>query len=187
MHEYNWEKCRTCCDDGRYEENEDTDGMTKIGELLICSGCKSVQYCCKEHQVKDQPKHKKFCKRFRKLIVEYREVRDNRPLHSPKPAKPTPYPLHEIIESGDWQGLLQYLINHPTYDVNGEDDTPDRMLSLSLACSQDEIECVDILLDHGATITNEDVYSSLTPLMHASWWGRNDIVQLLINRGADVN
>eukprot|EP00979_Chaetoceros_neogracilis_P014180 scaffold4476_cov293-Chaetoceros_neogracile.AAC.3 len=186
MHRYNSGECRSCGDDGRYEENEETKERTKIGELMICSGCKSVQYCCREHQVKDWPKHKKFCKGFRKLIVEYRTVRDNRPHHSPKPAKPTPYPLHDIIHYGDYQDVLQYLINHPTCDVNGGDDTPDVMSPLSLACNLGKIECVEILLDYGATFTNEDAFDQ-TPLMHASYWGHDDIAQLLIDRGADVN
>jgi hypothetical protein len=186
MHRYNSGECRSCGDDGRYEENEETKERTKIGELMICSGCKSVQYCCREHQVKDWPKHKKFCKGFRKLIVEYRTVRDNRPHHSPKPAKPTPYPLHDIIHYGDYQDVLQYLINHPTCDVNGGDDTPDVMPPLSLACNLGKIECVEILLDYGATFTNEDAFDQ-TPLMHASYWGYDDIAQLLIDRGADVN
>jgi ankyrin repeat protein len=52
---------------------------------------------------------------------------------------------------------------------------------------QGQIECVSILLNHGATFTNEDGPSNLTPLIYASWWGHDDIVQLLLNRGADVN
>jgi ankyrin repeat protein len=172
---------------GRWEENEGTGELIKTSELQTCTACKSVQYCCKEHQEKDWPKHKKFCKRFQKLINEYKVVRDNRPRHSPKPAKPTPYPLHDLIELGDWRGLLQHLTNHPTYDVNGGGDTPDFMSPLLLASGQGQLECVQILLNHGATFTNEDGPSNLTPLIYASWWGHDDIVQLLLNRGANVN
>jgi hypothetical protein len=164
--------------------------MIKTADLRTCSACKSVQYCCADHQAKDWPKHKTFCKRFRKLIEEYKVVRDSRPRSSPKPAKPTPYPLHDLIELGDWQGLLQYLTHNPTHDVNGggdTDDTPDFMSPLLLASGQGQIECVHILLNHGATFTNEDGPSNLTPLIYASWWGHDDIVQLLLNKGADVN
>lgn len=184
MHEYNSGKCRSCGMTGRYEEDEETGDLLRTGELQMCAACKSVEYCCKEHQAKDWPKHKKFCKRFRNLINEYKVVRDTRPRPSPKPAKPTPYPLHDLIELGDWRGLLQYLTNHPTYDVN---DTPDFMSPLLLACGQGQVECVSILMDHGATFTNEDGPSNLTPLIYASWWGHDDIVQLLLNKGADVN
>jgi ankyrin repeat protein len=181
MSKCNFGKCLSCGVTGRYEEHKETNEMTKIGELLLCSGCESVQYCCKEHQVKDWPKHKKFCERFRKLIVEYKAVRDNRPRHSPKPAKPTPYPLQDIIMSGDWQGLLQYLVNNPKYDVNvSDDDSPNRMAPLFLACLVGQIKCVEILLNHGATFTN--VSSTGTPLTH-----HDNIVKLLINRGVDVN
>jgi ankyrin repeat protein len=187
MHEYNTAICRSCGKNGCYEYDEGTDEMVRTADLKVCSACKSVQYCCAAHQKEDWPKHKKFCKRFRKLITEYKVVRDSRPRPSPKPAKPTPYPLHDLIELGDWQGLLQYLTNNPTHDVNGGGDTPDFMSPLLLACGQGQIECVDILLNRGANFTNEDGPSNLTPLIYASWWGHDDIVQLLLNKGADVN
>jgi len=59
--------------------------------------------------------------------------------------------------------------------VNKGDDTPDRMSPLLLACGQGQIECVDILLNHGATFTNENYCATLR--------GHDDIVQLLLNRG----
>ena len=185
MHEYNSGTCRSCNMIARFLEDEETGEVIRTGELQMCGACKSVKYCCKEHQAKDWPKHKKFCKRFQKLIKEYKVVRDTCP--GPKPTKPTPYPLHDLIELGDWQGLLQYLTNHPTYDVNDGGDTPDYMSPLLLACGQGQIECVSILLDHGATFTNEDGCTNHTPLIYASWWGHDDIVKLLLDRGADVN
>jgi ankyrin repeat protein len=49
------------------------------------------------------------------------------------------------------------------------------MSPLLLACGQGQIECVDILLNHGATFTNENYCATLR--------GHDDIVQLLLNRG----
>jgi len=189
MHEFNTGKCRSCGTNGFYETETGTEELIKTAELLTCTSCKSVQYCCKEHQVEDWPKHKVFCKRFRKLIKEYKTVRDSRPIGSARPAKPSPYPLHDFIKRGDWQGLLRYVtVEHPTYNVNEIDDrSPEFMSPLVLACGQGQIECVQILLDRGANFTDECGSSNLTPLIYASWWGHDDIVQLLLNRGADAS
>ncbi|KAK1733975.1 ankyrin repeat domain-containing protein [Skeletonema marinoi] len=192
LHEYNEGRCRTCGRTALFE-TDDAGNMIftkenkpiKKANLMICTSCKSVQYCCKEHQVEDWPNHKFFCKRFRKLIAEYKMMRDTRPRGTPKPKKPTPYPLHDFIEEGDWPGLLQYITENPGYDVNADGDQ--FMSSLVLACGQGQMECVHILLDNGANISAECGSSNLTPLQYASWWGHDDIVQLLLNHGVDVN
>jgi len=103
--------------------------------------------------VDDWPNHKKFCKRFRKLIAEYKVSRDTRPRGTLKPAKPTPYPLHDFIEKADWQGLLEFVTDNPTYDINEIDQrSPDFMSPLLLASGQGQIECVHILVDRGANL-----------------------------------
>lgn len=187
MHEYNKGKCACCGLNACYETDERGD-RAEQSELMRCSGCQAVAYCCKEHQKADWPNHKKFCKRFQKLIAEYKTVRDSRPRGSPKPAKPSPYPLHDFIEEANWQGLLQYVKDHPEHDLNEIDQrSPQFMSPLLLACGQGQIECVHILLDRGANFMEECGSINLTPLQYASWWGHDDIVQLLLNRGADVN
>ena len=190
LHEYNEGRCRTCGRTALFETDDagniiftKEDKPIKKANLMICTSCKSVQYCCKEHQVEDWPSHKKFCKRFRKLIAEYKMMRDTRPRGTPKPKKPTPYPLHDFIEEGDWPGLLQYITENPGCDVNADQF----MSSLVLACGQGQIECVHILLDNGASASAECGSSNLTPLQYASWWGHDDIIQLLLNHGVDVN
>lgn len=190
LHEYNEGRCRTCGRTALFETDDagniiftKEDKPIKKANLMICTSCKSVQYCCKEHQVEDWPSHKKFCKRFRKLIAEYKMMRDTRPRGTPKPKKPTPYPLQDFIEEGDWPGLLQYITENPGCDVNADQF----MSSLVLACGQGQIECVHILLDNGASASAECGSSNLTPLQYASWWGHDDIIQLLLNHGVDVN
>jgi len=187
MHEYNAGKCRSCGVNGLYESDERGE-LIKKSDLMVCKGCRSVEYCCREHQLEDWKSHKKFCKRFQKLIAEYKTARDSRPRGTPKPAKPSPYPLHDFVEKGDWQGLSQYISDHPTYDINKIDqNSPEFMSPLLLACGQGQIECVHILLNHGANFRDECTSENLTPLQYASWWGHDDIVQLLLNHGADVN
>ena len=84
LHEYNEGRCRTCSRTALFE-TDDAGNISfkenkpiKKANLMICTSCKSVQYCCKEHQVEDWPSHKKFCKRFRKLIAEYKMMRVSR-------------------------------------------------------------------------------------------------------------
>lgn len=189
LHEYNEGRCRTCSRTALFETDDagniifKENKPIKKANLMICTSCKSVQYCCKEHQVEDWPSHKKFCKRFRKLIAEYKMMRDTRPRGTPKPKKPTPYPLHDFIEEGDWRGLLRYITENPGYDVNNDQ----YMSPLVLACGQGQIECVHVLQDNGADLSAECGSNNLTPLQYASWWGHDDIVQLLLNHGVDVN
>eukprot|EP00529_Nitzschia_sp_RCC80_P029443 CAMPEP_0113513706 /NCGR_PEP_ID=MMETSP0014_2-20120614/40010_1 /TAXON_ID=2857 /ORGANISM="Nitzschia sp." /LENGTH=334 /DNA_ID=CAMNT_0000410137 /DNA_START=236 /DNA_END=1240 /DNA_ORIENTATION=+ /assembly_acc=CAM_ASM_000159 len=119
-----------------------------------------------------------------KLIDEYKVARDNRPAGTPRPPKPSLYRLHDFVELA----LKRFLDDHRTQNINGIDaDSPDFMSPLMLACGQGQIECVEVLLRHGADFQVEDGSSNLLPLQYASWWGHDDIVQLLINHGADVN
>lgn len=121
------------------------------------------------------------------MIAEYKSARDSRDRGAPKPRKPSPYPLHDFIEQGDWLGLLHFLSDHPAYDVDEKDQkSPEFMSPLTLACGQGEIECVRILLDKGANY-NEESSDKITPLIYASWWGHTDIVEMLLEKGVDVN
>ncbi|KAJ6596675.1 hypothetical protein B0H10DRAFT_1827868, partial [Mycena sp. CBHHK59/15] len=50
--------------------------------LCLCSGCKSLRFCCREHQVAFWPEHKTFCKlqqewRGRNLGIEKVHRHDN--------------------------------------------------------------------------------------------------------------
>jgi len=44
------------------------ESCEETGNLQQCASCKSVYYCCREHQVIDWPKHKKFCKQVKTLM-----------------------------------------------------------------------------------------------------------------------
>jgi len=56
---------------------------------------------------------------------------------------------------------------------------------LFIACSDHNIESVKIALDHGANVNC--IYSNCTPLGWASFVGDYDIVELLLERGADIS
>lgn len=43
---------------------------TDLNQLSRCSQCKSVKYCCKDHQIKGWKKHKKVCKKLAKMTVQ---------------------------------------------------------------------------------------------------------------------
>jgi ankyrin repeat protein len=53
--------------------------------------------------------------------------------------------------------------------------------------AQRSVETLKILLDAGANVNSKDPIRGLTPLHEASRWGWNAAVQLLVDRGADLN
>ena len=196
IHEYLKGKCQNCKQVACFEKDENgeviyagsDDLPIKKADLKTCSGCQSVQYCSRECQIEDWQNHKAFCKRMKKEIKTYKTTRDSRPSGTPKPAKPNPYPLHNFVEKGDWKGLRKFLDDHPNYDVDEIDqNSPEFMPPLLLACGQGQIECVQILMQRGANFTAESGTDNLTPLIYASWFGHFDIVQLLLDQGVDVN
>lgn len=45
-------------------------------ELSMCTGCRVVRYCCREHQVVDRPQHKHLCNNIKKQRVEVAKEED---------------------------------------------------------------------------------------------------------------
>ena len=60
-----------------------------------------------------------------------------------------------------------------------------RMLNLAVNFGHGAI--AELLLNHHADLTARDIYNKTTPLMQAIKAGRNDMIQLLIERGADLS
>ncbi len=52
---------------------------------------------------------------------------------------------------------------------------------------QETLETVKFLLDHGANVNAQDTEDLRTALMGAAHKGRNDVVELLVRRGADLS
>jgi len=90
--------------------------------------------------------------------------------------------LHIVCMNGDIQ-QLNTLIHEEKVDLN--EKTIDGWSALHIAVSNNKIEIVKCLLDHGVdkNIENEDY----NPLYIASQNGFNDIVKLLVEYGADIN
>lgn len=44
----------------------------KVVNLKRCGACAMISYCCKEHQTKDWPKHKQFCKAICKIKNDFK-------------------------------------------------------------------------------------------------------------------
>jgi len=57
----------TCCSQSRHESCRKARPSSGHGKL--CSNCRSVFYCCVEHQKADWQLHRKRCKKIKKMIV----------------------------------------------------------------------------------------------------------------------
>jgi ankyrin repeat protein len=77
---------------------------------------------------------------------------------------------------------VELLVNRGA-DVSARDYTNQQT---ALMCS-DKIEITKILIDAGAQVNVVDSFVGWTPLFRAAMKGNNEIVKLLIAKGADVN
>jgi MYND finger len=64
---YNPYVCHGCKRGPALMRNNTTDDLKK---LFVCSGCRVIQYCCREHQKADWAKHKVWCKAFTEFRTE---------------------------------------------------------------------------------------------------------------------
>ena len=83
-------------------------------------------------------------------------------------------PLH--LASSWVSASAATLLFHHKLDVNPQYDR---------GMSEQKVEIVGLLIDHGADVAAQDVAHS-TPLHLAAFWGSVDTVQLLVEHGADV-
>ena len=68
-------------------------------------------------------------------------------------------------------------------DGDGEESEPK---NIWVACSDGDLDRVTALLDEGVSPNDKDD-NELTPLNAAASYGRAEVVELLVSRGADVN
>jgi len=89
-------KCQECGNDKAKDENK---------KLMVCGACKSVRYCCKEHQISDWKVHKKACKIIRaKLAAKEKKTESN------KSNSGTVIVVE--VKSREGNGLCNVYINH---------------------------------------------------------------------------
>lgn len=87
------------------------------------------------------------------------------------------------VENGNIKGL-NTLLSDKNNEVNKRYGSRERAL-LTYAIENRQLEVTDYLLNKGADIEIQD--GTKTPLMFASRYGNTDIVELLLDNGADVN
>lgn len=90
--------------------------------------------------------------------------------------------LYDLIEAGDVEGVDTAVRREPEL-VEGQGATPP---PVHWAIYHDQLAVVDLLLRHGAAIEREDQDRQSTPLAYAVVFGRREIAELLIGRGASV-
>lgn len=96
-------------------------------------------------------------------------------------------PLHSAAISGNLQ-MCKYLVEDLGFDVNSVDTVLGSGMSpLFCAALNDDEIVVSYLLEMGADPNKKDPYDGTTPLHKAVFRGSNEIAQLLLEKGANVN
>ncbi|KAK0062491.1 ankyrin repeat and SOCS box protein 13 [Biomphalaria pfeifferi] len=93
------------------------------------------------------------------------------------------YPLHRAARESSFESL-KTLLESGKFNIN--EGTFDLVRPLHEACLAGSIDCVSLLLKHGANVNLGNI-DGATALCDACWIGSVECVQLLIDHGADVN
>jgi ankyrin repeat protein len=96
--------------------------------------------------------------------------------------------IHDAVVAGDLD-KVRTLIEADSTLLESRDETRFGKSPLHLACSELQVEIANYLIDQGANVNATYLYGS-TPLIKAAEHDGNeclDLIQRLINRGADIN
>ncbi|KAL6070983.1 E3 ubiquitin-protein ligase HTD1 [Balamuthia mandrillaris] len=95
--------------------------------------------------------------------------------------------LREVLQNGDSAKLRQELPSLQTLNCDFGVWPPERPL-LHHACgaANASLEDIEYLLDLGSDINFQDTTSGYTPLHQAAYYGRTEVVKLLLKRGAST-
>lgn len=98
-------------------------------------------------------------------------------------------PLIQAIRGKDYR-MVEYLSKLSGVDLNAVDETKFKLPAISHAIQMNCFKLVKTLIEAGANVNapskNKTNYFN-TPLMIASWHGRDEIVKLLVENGACIN
>ena len=98
-------------------------------------------------------------------------------------------PLIQAVRGKDYR-MVEYIVTLPEVDLNAVDETKFKLPAISHAIQMNCFKLVKTLIEAGANVNapskNKTNYFN-TPLMIASWHGRDEIVKLLVENGACIN
>lgn len=98
-------------------------------------------------------------------------------------------PLIQAIRNRDYR-MTQFLLSLPQIDINAVDNWKYHFPPISHAIQMNQRGLVELLIDNGANVnepSRNDKNPYNTPLMIASWDGKQDMVELLVENGACIN
>lgn len=132
----------------------------------ICIRIPKGEICFWDHET---GKVAQLATSFTKFIDGLQLTKDD----SPQP------PLHAAARQGDVDALKQ-LIEQNNFDSR------ELTIAMEIAAQRQECECVAYLLDVGARIDGSGGPKGRTPLQDAAYTGKEDVVELLVKRGAEL-
>ena len=112
----------------------------------------------------------------------YNEDQDGRSMETMCPGKPEAVPLYYAAMLG-FRDLAEHLIaEHPEH-LNARGGSEGVLMHI--AARRGHADILTLLLEHGADVDERD--GGFTPLHRASWKGKVEAGQCLLDRGADIN